>query len=281
MHPKGYSFIYRSRVTGRCAFLLLPALTALLGAVLCMELAGCGGGGSTGSGNPPPANFNLSLSASTLTLTTSGQNLTVTLNPLNGFSSTATCGLSGIPSGVNVSPASFSVSSGNPQQLQLSENNVASAGTSTVTVSCVSGSLSAQVQFTLTVQVPVTPALGLTSLPASITIYPGNMQIVELGINGMGGVTGSVSGTVTGLPSGVTVAQPTFTSTVNSDVILDFSAASTATTSGSATVTVTNGTLTATANIPITVYYAPDFTLSSGIYTGLGVYQSSTATFSA
>jgi hypothetical protein len=97
----------------------------------------------------------------------------------------------------------------------------------------------------------------------------------------VGGVTGTVSGTVTGLPSGVTVAQPTFTGTVNSDVIFNFSAASTATTSGSATITVTNGTLSATANIPITVDYTPDFTFSSGIYTGLGVYQSSIATFTA
>jgi hypothetical protein len=219
----------------------------------------------------------LSLSAIALTLTSSGQSLTVTLNPLNGFSSTATCSLSGIPTGVNANPVNFSLSSGNPQQLELTENNVASAGTSTVTVSCASGSLSAQAQFTLTVQ--AAPALSLTAVPASFTIYPGNTQGVELGISGVGGVTGSVSGTVTGLPSGMTVSQPTFTGVVNSDVILDFSAASTATTSGSATVTVTNGTLSATVNIPITVDYTPDFTLSSGIYTALVVFQSSSATF--
>jgi len=367
----------------RCISRKLPALTGVLGVVLCMALAGCGGGGGgvgTGGGNPPPpASFSLSLSASMLTLTASGQSLTVTLNPVNGFSSTATCSLSGLPSGVNtspvsfsvsngspqqlqlsennvasagtstvtvgctsgtlsaqaqfaltvtpeasftlslsaspltltpsgqsltvtlnpfngfsstvtcsfsglpngvnVTPASFSLSSGNPQQLQLSENNVASAGSSTVTVSCASGSLSASTQFTLTVQ--VSPALYLTPSPPSFTILPGNSQMVELGIGGIDGLTGPITGTVTGLPTGITVAQPTFTGLVNSVAILNFSAASTATTSGSATITVTGGAPSVTVNIPITVNYTPDFTLSSGINTVLVVDQSSTEIFTA
>ncbi|WP_125485625.1 hypothetical protein [Edaphobacter aggregans] len=183
-----------------------------------------------------------------------------------------------MPSGVNASAWTFSLSGGKSQQVQLSLNNVATSGTSTVTVMCLSGSLSAQAQFTLTVQ--VTPGLSLTPLPASISFDPGGSQTVELAITGLGGVTGTVNGTVTGLPAGVAVAQPTFTSIANSDVLLDFTAASTATTSGSATITVTNGTFSATVNLPITVTTAPDFTLSSGIYTSLGVYQSSKSTFS-
>jgi hypothetical protein len=275
MLSSGRSISLSMRVSGRCAFHLIT-----LCSVICAEVAGCGGGNaSTGSGggNPPPASFTLSLSTGALTLTSSGQSLTVTLNPISGFSSTASCSLNGLPAGVNVNPASFSVSSAGPQQLQFNENNAATAVTSTMTVSCVSGGLSAQAKFTLTVQ--VNPALILTPVPATLSFYPGNLQTVELGIAGLGGVTGAVSGTVTGLPGGVTVAQPTFTATVNSEVVLNFSAASTATTSGSATVTVTSGTLSATVNIPITVNYTPDFTLSSGLHTALVVFQSSSTNF--
>ena len=262
---------------GRCAFRAPVILGAVFSAAFIAELAGCGGGNSGGGNNPPPASFTLSLSANTVTLGSSGQSLTVSLYPLNGFSSTATCNLSGVPSGVNADPDSFSLSSGSPQKLQLTENNVASAGTSTVTVSCASGNLSAQTQFSLTVQ--AAPALSLTAVPASFSIYPGDSQTVELGISGVGGVSGTASGTVTGLPSGVTVDQPTISSLVNGDALLKFSAASNATTSGSATITVTSGTFTATVSIPITVNSTPDFALSSGIYTGLVVSQSSSASF--
>jgi len=223
----------------------------------------------------PEASYTLTLSASALTITPTGQSLTVTLNPLNGFSSSVSCSLNGLPVGVNVIPANFSLSSGSPQQLQLSENNEAVAGTSPVTVVCTNGSASAQAPFTLTVQ--VYPALYLTPSPASFTILPGGTQMVELGIGGIDGVTGQVTGTVTGLPAGITA--PSFPGFVNSSAIIYFSAASTATTSGSATVTVTNGSVSASVNIPITVHYTPDFTLSSGIYTALAIYQSSTSNF--
>ncbi len=266
-----------------CGSTFSRAIVSVVLAGLAFLIAGCGGGSSTGTGtggggNTNPGSFTLSLSASTLTVSASAsQTMSVTANAVDGFTGTVTVTLGGLPVGVNASPATFTVSPGTPQQIQFAENSNAVAGTSAITVVGTSGSLSAQAQFSLALQ--VTQALTLTLLPASFTADPGGSPIVEAAVAGTGGLTGTVTGTVTGLPAGVTVAQPTFSTPINTEAILNFSVASTATTSGIATITVTNGTLTATATLLITIDTAPDFTLSSGIFTELVLYQSSTTSF--
>jgi hypothetical protein len=258
----------------------LRVVFSVLFAAPAVLVAGCGGGsaGGTGGGGTNPGSFTLSLSASTLTLSSSAsQTVTVTASGVNGFSGSINVTLSGLPAGVTASPSTFALSAAGSQQVQLTQNSSAVTSTSTVMVLGSSGTLSAQAQFTLTVQAP--PGLSLTLLPASFSSDPGGSQIVEAAVGGFGGVTGNVTGSVTGLPAGVTVVQPTFSAPINSDIILDFDVSSTATTSGVATVTITSGTLTASADLPITITTAPDFVLSSGIYTALVVYQSATATF--
>lgn len=249
-------------------------------AVILSPISGCGGGSSGGSSNPPPQpGFTISLSATTLTLTVSGlQTLTITLNPQNSFSSTALCNYSSLPVGVNANLADFNVSSGHPAQMQFSLNNSAVSGTSNVTITCQSGVISAQAQFAIVVQ--VTPGIVLTAQPSSLSFYQGDQHTVGLAINGVGGASGNITGSVTGLPAGITVSQPTFNGMMNNQVTLIFTAAANATTSGSASIQVTNGTLTASLNIPITVISTPDFTLSTGIYTALAINQSSTSRFS-
>ena len=236
-----------------------------------------GGGGGGGGGNPP--SFSLSLSASSLTLTaSSSQSLTVNLVPANGFSSTASCSIGGAPAGVNVSPSSFSLSGSAPQTVQFSENNVAVSGTSALTISCSSSTISAQAQLSLVVQ--VAPGLVVTASPSSLSLTLGQTGFVDLGILGVGGLTGNASGTVTGLPAGVTVPQQTFTTAVNSAQYLDFVVNSTTAASGTfaVTVTVTSGTYTASTTITLTLSTAPDFSVSAGNYTGFGIYQNSIGT---
>jgi hypothetical protein len=249
--------------------------------LLLAWLGGCGGGSSSGSGggggNPP--SFSLSLSASSITLMSSGnQSLTVTLVPANGFNSTANCSIGGGPAGVNTNPTSFSLSSSTPQTVQFSENNAAVSGTSSLTISCSSSTNSAQAQLSLVVQ--VAPGLVVTSFPSSLSLDLGQNGFVTLAISGVGGVTGTASGTVSGLPSGVTVAEQTFTTSVNTSQYLNFQVNSTSATAGTfpVTVTVTSGTYTATTTITLTVSTAPDFSINSGVYTGFGVYQNSSGT---
>lgn len=264
----------------RVAFRFARGPLSFVSAILLPLLVSCGGGSSGGGTSvpTPTPSFTISLTTSTLTLTASGsQSLTVTLSPQNGFSSSATCTLNGIPSGVNASPVSITLASGSPQQFQFSENNIATDGASTVTVTCSSGSVQAQAQFALKVQ--VAPGIVLTSQPGSLSFYQGDQHNLSLSISGVGGVTGTVTGTVSGLPAGITVSPSSFSASVNSAAYLTFTASSTATASGAATISVTNGTISASINIPLTVTSTPDFTLSTGIYTGLGLYQSSTSTF--
>jgi hypothetical protein len=251
--------------------------------VLLAALAGCGGGaasnsggGGGGGGGSNPPSFTLSLSASSLTLTDSGsKSLTVTLVPANGFSSTASCNIDGVPGGVDFSPLSFNLTSSASQTVKFSLNNIAVSGTSAVTISCSSSSISAQAQFSLVTQ--VTPGILLTPLPASLSLTLGQTGGISIAVTGLGGFSGTVNGTVTGLPAGVTCPQQTFNAAVNTDAGLDFVVNPTTAAAGTfpITVTVTSGTYTANATITLTVSTAPDFSISSGVYTGVGIYQNS------
>jgi hypothetical protein len=269
-------------MSARALLLKVVVVSSCLG--LLYALVGCGGGVSPGSGGSgsnggASASFSLSLSASSLTLSTGGnQSLTVTLVPSNGFSSTAFCNISGVPNGVNANPSSFSLSGGAPQTIQFSLTNSAVSGTSPVTLSCSGSGVSAQAQLSLVAQ--VTPGLLLTPTPASLSLTLGQTGFVTLGITGVGGLSGTANGTVTGLPAGVTVAQQTFTATVNSPQYLDFTVNSQTAAAGTfpVTVTVTSGSYTASATITLTISTSPDFSVSSGIYTGTGIYQNSSGT---
>lgn len=250
---------------------------------LLVSLAGCGGGASSGGGGGAGGNspsFTLSLSTTSLTLTAGGsQSLTVSLVPANGFNSTTTCSFEGVPSGVNVTPSFFDLSSSTPQTVQFSLNNAAVSGTSTLAVSCVGTSVSAKAQFSITAQ--VTPGLVLTALPSTLSLTLGQNSSVVLGVSGIGGLTGSGNGTVTGLPTGVTCPQQTFYPYLNSSQVLDFVVGSTAVTgSYPITVTVTSGAYTASTTITLNISTTPDFSVSSGIYTGVGIYQNSSGTIS-
>jgi hypothetical protein len=249
----------------------------LLATIFCSS---CGGGSSEGGGGSgPAASYTISLSASTLTLTASGsQTLTVTVNPANGFNATVRCGINVLPSGVTASPASFSVTVANPAVVSFSVSASASMGTSTVTVGCNStGYFAQEAQFSLAVQ--VTPSISLSASPSSLSLDPGTNGSTGLSVNGAYGASGAVTGTVTGLPAGVTVNQPTFNWDVNAGALqLQFTAAATATTSGSATIAVNYGTLTASLTIPISVVTTPDFGLSlSEPY--VAIYQTESQAF--
>jgi hypothetical protein len=219
------------------------------------------------------------LSANALTVTpTTSPSLLVTLNGVDGFAGVAECAVTGAPNGILVNGVGFSLAAGGSFTVTFSAENIAVSGVSTVTFACSTNTLSAQAQLTLTVNAP--PAISITLVPAIITIVPGGSVTVEAVVGNSGDYFGTVNGTVTGLPAGITGTQ-NFSTPTNSDVILDLSAASTATTSGTATVSITSGTLSATASLPITVNTTPDFTLNSGIFTGLSIYQNDTTTFTA
>jgi hypothetical protein len=144
-------------------------------------LAGCGGGGNSGGGGttgatPPPAvpSFTLSLSSSTLEVSggTSGS-VTVSVSGSNGFNSGVNITLSGLPSGVTVSPSSVDLSAGGSQQFTFTAASYVAPSTSSVYVTGFSGSGSDKLPLSLQVALYVgNTALTRTSYVRTDAVQP-------------------------------------------------------------------------------------------------------------
>lgn len=256
--------------------------------VVCAAFAqlvmGCGGGssggGGGGGGGGNTGTYTIVLSTNAITLTAaSPQNLAVTLSSTGGLDGKVPISLVGLPVGVTATPATFTLGVGDSQTIQLSVSSSAAYSSSTIFVTGSTASSSFDAQLTLTVQTGP-PSVSVSLKPASITLFPGTTQTVAVQIGATNGYTGTVNGTVTGLPAGITVSQSTFSNyVVNNQFNLVFTAASSATTSGTATIAISGAGVSASANLPISVSTAPAFTISSGIFTALAVVQSSSSTF--
>lgn len=263
-----------------CIFGLATSISMV---VLCVACGGgaanSGGVGGAGGGSGSAGNFSVSLSSSTISLTSTAasQSVNVSIAGQGGFNSTAFCQITNLPSGVTANPQAFTVSLTAPQAVTFQADlQLSRTGTSTGQVSCTAGSLSASTPVTLSLQ--ITQGFSLVLKPASISLTMGTSQNVMVAIVPQGGFVGNVSGTVTNLPAGVSVSQSNFTTQAANDVYLTFTAGTTGTlSSGTATITVTSGSLSKSINLPIVVSTAPDFSISSGIYTALIAQQGATA----
>ncbi len=105
---------------------------------------------SAAVGNP---DFSLSVNLTSLSVTAGGsaQPVSVSATALNGFTGTISVTISGLPTGVTASPASFTLTPGTPQQVNFTASSSAAAGSSTVEFTGTSGTLSHSASFTLIV----------------------------------------------------------------------------------------------------------------------------------
>ena len=125
--------------------------------------------------------------------------------------------------------------------LTLTASSVATPGSYAVTISGVSGTLSASTAISLTVTPP--PSFALTASPTSVTVAQGASVTDTITVVPQNGFTGNVTLSASGLPTGVTAA---FTPTGSEGLYTaTFTVAPTAA-KGSATVTITgtSGALT-------------------------------------
>jgi hypothetical protein len=146
-----------SRFCRIASHLALSLLTAGL-------LAGCGGGSSNTAGPPPPAgNFSLSLSSSALSIAgaTSGS-VSVSVVGSNGFSGGVAFTISGLPSDITASPATFSLNPGQSQQITFAAPPYVSASTSSITID---GNSGPGYDHSTTLSLQVSPYQGNISLP--------------------------------------------------------------------------------------------------------------------
>ncbi len=209
-------------------------------------------------GSTPQPSFTLSASPSSLIfLQGAAGSSTITINPLNGFSSSVNLVASGLPSGVS---ASFGANPATATSLlTLSSTGAASIGTFPVTVTGTSGSLSSKAAITLTVN----PAGDYTvsASPSSLSVGQGTNGATTITVNPLNGFNSGVSLSASGLPGGVTAAfNPVSTTTTSALTVT----ASTTAALGTFTVTITgtSGALSHFTTVSLTVTPAPNFALS-------------------
>src|SRR5260370_39115309 len=132
---------------------------------LALLVAGCGGSYSSPPPPPPVADFTLSLSSSSISITqgASSPAVTVSVNPLNGFSSAVQVTLGALPAGVTSNPASpFSVAAGASISVIFGASANATPGNCTIPVLAASGTPSHSASLALAIQGSFNSALPRT-----------------------------------------------------------------------------------------------------------------------
>jgi hypothetical protein len=148
-------------------FLTFPILfRAVITVVTSAAVWGCGGGGAGGAGSQPPTppspDFSLSISSTNLNVTAGASATTsVMVTATNGFTSSVEIGLTGVPSGVTVSPASPQLAPGQSVQLTIAAAPYFSPSTSSFTLTASGYGISHKA----TISLAVTPYPGNITLP--------------------------------------------------------------------------------------------------------------------
>jgi len=196
----------------RKSAIALCVLSLSLFAISILGLVSCGGAsGSSGPPPPPPATFTLSLNPTQIGLSQSAtQNVQVQAASDNGFSGSITVSTTGLPSGVTVSPSTLTLTVGNSGSFVFSAAANATAGSTLVSVTGVSGSQQAKATLGLNVLQQTPPiAVPFTTTGGSIikAFYDESRKLLfacNLGLNEVD----VLSGDGLSLQARIPVAQP-------------------------------------------------------------------------
>jgi hypothetical protein len=244
-------------------------LSLLACILLAAGLASCGNGGSSsGANNESQTAPTLTLTPSTISLTAgaTGQPASLLLATPAGAGA-ATITVSGLPTGVAISPSTLSATPGTALPLTFTAASSAAAATATVTFSTTVNGQAASTQASLAV-LAATPNFTLSATPSSVNVTAdGAPATVSLLATAQNGFSGSVQVAIAGLPAGVTAQPSPVTLTPGTPATLTLTAPTgTAAGSSTATLTATSGSLTHTASLAITVVAPPpaqaDFSLA-------------------
>jgi hypothetical protein len=232
--------------------------TGVLSLFACVLLAGgltsCNSNSSS-SNNESQTAATLALTPSTISLTvgTSAQPASLLLAAPTGAGA-ATITVSGLPTGVTISPSTLSATPGTALPLTFTAASSATAATAMVTFSTTVNGQTATTQASLTV-LAATPNFTLSATPSSVNVTAdGAPATVSLLATSQNGFSGSVQVAIAGLPAGVTAQPSPITLTPGTAATLTLTApAGTAAGSSTATLTGTSGSLTHTTSLAITV----------------------------
>ncbi|HLI76682.1 MAG TPA: hypothetical protein VKV02_07020, partial [Acidobacteriaceae bacterium] len=180
-------------------------------ALLATFVTGCGSGSSGSQPSPTPIptpDFALTLSTASLTLTPgTPSTFQVSLQPINAFSGTATVQISGLPSGVTLTPgASFSISGSSAQTVTVSAASTVTPASYSLQITASSGSVIHSQTEVLTVQAPAKPDFALSLSTPSLQLGSGTSATFQIALQPSGGFSGGAQVQITGVPAGATVS---------------------------------------------------------------------------
>lgn len=210
-----------------------------------------------------PADLDFSLRTLPTSRVAQGETVAISVEviPLNGVPGNVTLSVAGLPAGVTavISPVnSFGFGS-----VRLTASATTPVGTSTLTITGTTGSISHTASVSLTVTVP--PDFSLTAVPASLSVMRGATGMATINLTRLNGFTelAAVNYTVSGLPANVFASA--FPNVLNDTGTIQFFVGGLAPL-GSTVVTVSGaiGSVSRTTTINLTVTDAPpaDFRLS-------------------
>ncbi len=141
------------------SFRLRALLLSLAIFLLLAELSGCGGGGGNGGaggGGGQTGDFSLTVTPSQVSLTGGNSaSISVQVNPINGFISSVAVQATGLPAGITVSPATFSLQPNTTQKVQITAANSVGTGNVTATFTGTAGSTSHGIPVGITLAAPL------------------------------------------------------------------------------------------------------------------------------
>jgi hypothetical protein len=145
--------------------------------------------------------FSLALNPASISITPGGTaQASLSLTPLNGFSSSVSVQLSGLPVGVTASAPTYTVSAGSQQTVILTAASNAAATTVTAVLTGTSASLTHTTDLTVQIAAP-SPDFSIGLNPASIAIVPGGRAQSTVSLTALNGFSSSVSVQISGLPT--------------------------------------------------------------------------------
>lgn len=241
------------------------SLFTLLCACFVGLIGGCGSTGSDSDGG------SFAISADSAVTITQGESRTFTVTPTGSsdFKSSIQVSVSGMPSGVTLSPSTVSVTAGTKTTFTLTAAADATVGTANMVVEGISGALNARTAVMLTVTASAPPPtvddFTLTAAPPTLTLTPGASAQVTLTSTAKSDFSGTIAVAVSGLPTGVTISPTTITVTPNNP----FSVTLTAATDAPATATPvqvrftgSSGSLSHMASVQLSVSATADFSMT-------------------
>jgi hypothetical protein len=157
----------------------------------------------------PPPDFNLSLNPASISLPIGGaaQQVNITANAVGVFSSPVNLSITGLPTGVTASPASLTLTPGAAQTISFEASSSATAGSATVTLQGVSGTLTHSATLSLIVAAPA-PDFQLFAGPSTLNLSTIADQALTIALIPINGFSGAATVTVSGLPTGVSLMNP-------------------------------------------------------------------------